>query len=84
MHYFCPPWYYNSYMPSPKYSCSKYITYREPVINASSPMHNDRFDQKNRSMQKSKCKMMKQVYRVKKDGRLKNFRFDTRHRKTAY
>jgi hypothetical protein len=34
-------------------------------------MHNDRFDQKNRSMQKSKCKMMKQVYRVKKDGRLK-------------
>jgi hypothetical protein len=35
MHYFCPPWYYNSYMSSPKYSCSAYIVYREPVIKAS-------------------------------------------------
>jgi hypothetical protein len=33
-------------------------------------MHNDHFDQKNRSTQKNKCKVIKQVYHVKKDGRL--------------
>jgi hypothetical protein len=33
-------------------------------------MRNDRFDHKNRSTQKSKRKVIKQVYRVKKDGRL--------------
>jgi hypothetical protein len=67
MHYFCPPWYYNSYMPSPSYFCQ---THREPVINEPSHMHNDRFDHKNRSSQKSKRKVIKQVYRVKKDDRL--------------
>jgi len=35
-----------------------------------SPTNNDRFVQKNRSVQKKKYKMIKQVYRVKKDGRL--------------
>jgi hypothetical protein len=33
MHYFCPPWYYNSYMPSPGYFCPNYITHRGAVIN---------------------------------------------------
>ena len=33
-------------------------------------MHNDRFDQKNRSTQENKRKLVKQVYHVKKDGRL--------------
>jgi hypothetical protein len=33
-------------------------------------MHNDRFDQKNRSTCKTKRKVIKQVYHVKKDGRL--------------
>jgi hypothetical protein len=33
-------------------------------------MHNDRFDQKNRSTCKTKQKVIKQVYYVKKDGRL--------------
>jgi hypothetical protein len=33
-------------------------------------MHNDRFDQKNRSTCKTKRKVIKQVYRVKRDGRL--------------
>ena len=71
MHYFCPPWYYNSYMPSlPRYFCPDYITYREPVINEPSPMRNDRFDHKNQSAQKNKHKVIKQVYHVKKDGRL--------------
>jgi hypothetical protein len=32
----------------------------------SSPMHNDRFDHKNWSTQKNKCKVIKQVYVVKK------------------
>ncbi|EAY86316.1 hypothetical protein OsI_07691 [Oryza sativa Indica Group] len=71
MPYSYSPWYYNSYMPSlPRYLCSDYITYREPVINKPSPMHNDRFDQKNRSTQKNKHTVIRQVYRVKKDGRL--------------
>jgi hypothetical protein len=33
-------------------------------------MRNDRFDHKNRSTQKNKRKVIKQVYRVKNDGRL--------------
>jgi hypothetical protein len=33
-------------------------------------MCNDRFNHKNRSAQKNKCKVIKQVYRVKKDSRL--------------
>lgn len=73
MPYSYSPWYYNSYMPSlPRYLCSDYITYREPVINKPSPMHDDRYDQKNRSTQKNKRKVIKQVYRVKKDGRVNN------------
>jgi hypothetical protein len=57
-------------MPSSSYFCPNYITHSEPVINESSPMHNNRFDQKNRSTQKNKRKLIKQLYRVKKDGRL--------------
>jgi hypothetical protein len=67
MHYFCPPWHYSSYMSCPSYFCQ---THREPVINEPSPMRNDCFDHKNRSTQKSKRKVIKQVYRVKKDSRL--------------
>jgi hypothetical protein len=67
MHYFCPLWYYSSYMPSPSYFCQ---THREPVINEPSPMRNDRFNHKNQSTQKNKRKVIKQVYRVKKDSRL--------------
>jgi hypothetical protein len=66
MHYFCPPWYYSSYMPSPGYFHANYITHREPVINKSSPMCNDRFDHKNQPIHKNKCKVIKQVYRVKR------------------
>jgi hypothetical protein len=40
------------------------------MINVPSPMHNDRFHQKNRSTCKTKRKVIKQVYHVKKDGRL--------------
>jgi hypothetical protein len=67
MHYFCPPWHYSSYMSCPSYFCQ---THREPVINEPSPMRNDYFDHKNRSTQQSKRKVIKQVYRVKKDSRL--------------
>jgi hypothetical protein len=67
MHYYYPSWYYSSYMPSPIYFCQ---THRELVINEPSLMRNDRFNHKNRSTQKNKCKVIKQVYRVKKDGRL--------------
>jgi hypothetical protein len=67
MHYICPSWYYSSYMPSPSYFCQ---THRELVINEPSPMCNDHFNHKNRSTQKNKRKVIKQVYRVKKDGRL--------------
>jgi hypothetical protein len=53
MHYFCPSWYYNmSYAPSS--FCPNCINYREPKINVPSPMHNDHFDQKNRSTCKTK------------------------------
>ena len=54
----------------PTYLCPNYITYREPAISKSSPINNDRFDPKNRPVQKRKHKVIKQVYRVKKDGRL--------------
>jgi hypothetical protein len=53
-----------------RYLCPDYITYREPVIGKSSPTINDHFDEKDRSIQKKKYKVIKQVYRVKKDGRL--------------
>jgi hypothetical protein len=71
MPYSCPPWFYNSYMPSlPRYWYPDYITYRESVIKEPPLMHSDRFDKENRSIQKKKYKVTKQVYRVKKDGRL--------------
>jgi hypothetical protein len=57
-------------MSSPSYCCPKYITHRELVINKSSPMSNDHFDHKNRSTEKNKRKVIKEVYRVKKDCRL--------------
>ena len=50
--------------------CPNYITYRELAISKPSPTNNDRFDRKDRSVQKTKHKVIKQVYRVKKDGRL--------------
>ena len=71
MHYPYPPWSYNSYMPfPPRYFCSHYIPYKESVIKKSPLANNDRFMHKNRSVQKKKHKVTKQVYRVKKDGRL--------------
>jgi len=54
----------------PRYSCPDYITNREPAIRKPSPTISDHFDEKNRSAQKKKYKVIKQVYRVKKDGRL--------------
>ena len=55
-------------MPSlPTYLCPNYITYREPAISKTSPTINDRFDEKDRSMQKKKYKVIKQVYCIKKD-----------------
>ena len=58
-------------MPSlPRYLCPNYITYREPAISKPALTIIDRFDEKDRSIQKKKYKMVKQVYRVKKDGRL--------------
>ena len=71
MHYPYPPWSYNSYMPfPPRYFCPDYITYKESVIKKSPLANNDCFIHKNRSVQKKKHKVTKQVYRVKKDGRL--------------
>jgi hypothetical protein len=52
------------------YLCPNYITYREPTINESSPTNKGCFDHRNRSIQKNKRKVTKQVYHVKKDGRL--------------
>jgi hypothetical protein len=70
-HYLCPPWYNNSYISSaPSSLCPNCINYRKPMIDVPSSMHNDRFDQKNRSTCKTKQKVIKQVYHVKKDGRL--------------
>ena len=58
-------------MPSlPRYLYPDCITYREPAISKPSPTINDSFDEKDRSMKKKKYKVIKQVYRVKKDGRL--------------
>ena len=58
-------------MPSlPTYLCPNYITYRETAISKPSLTNNDRFVQKNRFVQKKKYKVIKQVYHVKKDGRL--------------
>ena len=58
-------------MPSaPNYLCPDYITYKELVINQPPPTNNGRFDHKNRPMQKRKYEVIKQVYRVKRDGRL--------------
>jgi len=62
----------------PTYLCPNYITYREPAIREPSPNNNDRFVQKNRSVQKKKYNVIKQVYRVKKDGRL-NKNLDLTH-----
>ena len=56
----------------PTYLCPNYITYREPAISKPSPTNNGRFDPKNRPMQKRKYKVIKQVYCVKRDGRLNN------------
>ena len=69
--YSCASWFHNSYVPSlPTYLFPNYITYREPAIGKPSPTNNDRFVQKNQPVQKKKYKVIKQVYRVKKDGRL--------------
>ena len=58
-------------MPSlPRYLFPDYITYRVPAIGKPSPTINDHFNEKDRSIQKKKYKVIKQVYRVKKDGRL--------------
>ena len=71
MPYSCPTWPYNPWMPaSHSYFGQNHVIYREPVINESSLRNNDRFHQRDRSMQKNKHKVIKQVYRVKRDGRL--------------
>ena len=54
----------------PIYLCPNYVTYRESTIGKPSPTINDSFDEKNQAIQKKKYKVIKQVYRVKKDGRL--------------
>ena len=54
----------------PRYFCSDYITYKESAIKKSPPNSNDCFNHKNRSVQKKTHKATKQVYHVKKDGRL--------------
>jgi hypothetical protein len=53
-----------------RYFCSDYITYKESAIKKSPTTSNDRFNHKNQSVQKNTHKVTKQVYRVKKDGRL--------------
>ena len=55
---------------SHSYFGQNHVIYREPVINESSLRNNDRFHQRDRSMQENNHKVIKQVYRVKKDGRL--------------
>ena len=65
------PWFHNSYMSFlATYLYPNYVTYRVPAISEPAPTNNDRFVQKNWSVQKNKYKVIKQVYRVKKDGRL--------------
>ena len=54
----------------PRYFCSDYITYKESAIKKSPLANNEHFIHKNRSVQEKKHKVTKQVYRVKKDGRL--------------
>jgi hypothetical protein len=54
----------------PTYLYPNYITYREPAISEPSPTKRGRFDPKNWPVQKRKHKVIKQVYHVKKDGRL--------------
>ena len=67
--YSCAPWFHISYMSSPPtYLCPNYITYREPAISEPSPTKSGRFDSKIWHVQKIKYKVIKQVYRVKKDG----------------
>ena len=71
MPYFYSSCSYNSYMSFlPRYFCSYYITSKGPTINQPPSTNNDRFDNKNQSIQKKKHKVIKQVYHVKKDGRL--------------
>ena len=50
--------------------CPDYITCKELVINEPSPANNDHFHHRDWSTQKKKHKVIKQVYRVKRDGRL--------------
>jgi len=52
------------------YFGQNHVTYREPVINKSLLRINDHFHQRDRSMQKNKHKVIKQIYRVKRDDRL--------------
>ena len=69
--YSCAPWFHISYMPSlPTYLCPNYITYKEPAISKPSPTNNGRFDPKKWPVKKKKHMVIKQVYRVKKNGRL--------------
>ena len=71
MPYSCPTGSYNPWMPaSHSYFGQNHVIYREPVINESSLRNNDRFHQRDRSMLKNKHKVIKQVYYVKRDGRL--------------
>jgi len=53
-----------------RYLCPDYITYRETSIDKPSPTISDCFDEKDRSIQEKKYKVIEQVYRVKKDVRL--------------
>ena len=67
MHYSYPPWFYNLYMPfPPRYFCPAYIIYKESAIKKSLSANNDHFNHKNRSVQKKKYKVTKQIYRGKK------------------
>ena len=54
----------------PTYLCPNYIIYMELAFSKSSPTNNGHFDPKNRHVQKKKHMVIKQVCRVKKDGRL--------------
>ena len=71
MPYSCPTGSYDPWMPaSHSYFGQNHVIYREPVINESSLRNNYRFHQRDRSMQKNKHKAIKEIYRVKRDGRL--------------
>ena len=60
MLYFYLSWHCNSCMPSlSRYLCPDHITYREPAIGKPSPPINDHFDEKDRSIQKKKYKVIK-------------------------